>query len=124
MLNKYELGAIAKVLNYAIDNQEAFTDGDNPEADELFLTLLTSGKNSIESLQRGDTIGDYWSIEDVKGLREEYDEETDEIISGEVSDELARDVLRTVKKNHDAEMGINWDVLRYYLDDLDDEDAE
>ena len=40
-----------------------------------------------------------WSIEDVKSVRKD------------LSDEQAIKVLKFVENNHDANIGVNWDVL-------------
>ena len=52
------------------------------------------------------TITVSWHIDDVKEVRPE------------LTDEQARDVLGRVEKCHDANIGINWDVLRAVADDL------
>jgi hypothetical protein len=36
----------------------------------------------------------------------------------DLTDDEAREVLRRVKKYHDANIGINWEVLEVYADDL------
>ncbi|MDQ0869005.1 hypothetical protein QFZ70_001478 [Arthrobacter sp. V1I9] len=45
-----------------------------------------------------------WSIEDIQGL------------APELSDDQAMDILKDAKNHHDASVGINWDVLEYYVD--------
>lgn len=47
-----------------------------------------------------------WHIEDVLGLRPD------------LSETQAMQVLRVAKKTHDANIGINWDVLNCVADDL------
>jgi hypothetical protein len=47
-----------------------------------------------------------WSIEDVQEIRPD------------LTDEQARKVLQAVERNHDATIGINWDVLQYHADKL------
>ena len=49
------------------------------------------------------TITITWEIEDVKSL------------DSELTDEQAWEILLLVDKNHDANIGINWDVLEYYI---------
>jgi len=36
-----------------------------------------------------------------------------------ITEDDAKSVLSSVKKNFDANIGVNWEVLQYYLDDLD-----
>lgn len=47
-----------------------------------------------------------WSIEDIQGERPH------------LSDEQAREVLQMVKRKHDANIGVNWEVLKYWADEL------
>jgi hypothetical protein len=35
-----------------------------------------------------------------------------------ITDEEAIAVLGAIEDNHDAEQGINWDVIQYHIDDL------
>ena len=52
----------------------------------------------------------WWNIDDVK---EQY--EGDGVYS-EVSDSEAREVLRLAEREHDSEVGINWEVLDFWID--------
>jgi hypothetical protein len=47
-----------------------------------------------------------WCIEDVQEL--------DEILT----DQQCSDVLELAKRKHDAEVGINWDVLQCHIDTI------
>ena len=47
-----------------------------------------------------------WDVEDVQSVRRD------------LSDEQALQVLRTAKRRHDANVGINWDVLKIHADEL------
>ena len=47
---------------------------------------------------------DVWHVEDVKSRRPD------------LSGEQCREVLRDLVKNHDAEIGINWDTIDYAAD--------
>jgi hypothetical protein len=62
-------------------------------------------------------LADDWHIEDVQSVRPD------------LNDDQAADVLEAVADNHDANYGINWDVLRYWADELypaeeDEQDEE
>lgn len=48
----------------------------------------------------------HWSVSDVRSRKEG------------LSDEMARHVLEEVKKNHDAELGISWDLIDYWISEL------
>jgi len=50
------------------------------------------------------TIHIEWHIEDVQNVDDRLD------------DEQAMDVLEGLKNNHDANIGINWDVISYAID--------
>jgi len=47
-----------------------------------------------------------WSVEDVQ------------ILNSGLTDEQALNVLHSVKKNHDASIGICWDTLEYWIEEL------
>lgn len=48
----------------------------------------------------------WWHVDDVMGLDDS------------LSEEKAREVLELAYRRHDAEIGINWDVLRVHIDDV------
>lgn len=52
----------------------------------------------------------WWNIDDVK---EQY--EGDGVYS-EITDAEAREVLRLAEREHDSEVGINWEVLDFWID--------
>ena len=47
-----------------------------------------------------------WSIEDIKNDRPD------------LTDEECLDVLHVIKEKHDANIGVNWEVLEYYTNTL------
>jgi hypothetical protein len=53
-------------------------------------------------------ISDWWHIDDVKDLVEQWGEE--------ISDEDAREVLRLSKKQYDSSYGINVDVIEHWAE--------
>lgn len=53
-----------------------------------------------------------WGLEDVQSIRED------------LSDEQASAVLQAADRCHNAEVGINWDVLRYHADNLFPEEEQ
>jgi hypothetical protein len=56
-------------------------------------------------------IGSWWHIDDIQSFHD-YDEDDPE----RLSDEEAREVLRLIKKYHNCEVGINWDVIDHWID--------
>jgi hypothetical protein len=76
-----------------------------------------NGKETWESLKRykeeikqGDIVVFVWHIDDVLGLAEEREIE--------LSEDEAREILYNVRREHDCMIGINWEVISYYLDDF------
>lgn len=57
-----------------------------------------------------DWISIWWNIDDVK-----YQYEGDGAYS-EITDDQAREVLRLAERDHDSEVGINWEVLDFWID--------
>lgn len=47
-----------------------------------------------------------WNIEDIKSLDDS------------LTDEECIEVLNLAKNDHDANIGINWDVLQFYIDHI------
>lgn len=68
----------------------------------------------VGALKTGDTIASLWSVDDVYALSLNDDGEPD----GSISVEEAREVLKRAENRHDAEVGINWDGLRYHLEEV------
>jgi hypothetical protein len=62
----------------------------------------------IVRLTDTDWVSEWWHISDVQELAEDMKEE--------LSNDEAREVLRLVKKRHDCNIGINWDVINYWIE--------
>jgi hypothetical protein len=63
--------------------------------------------NQLMELQfdRNRQVAIIWSIEDVQALDKN------------ISDSEAMIILKRAENHHDAEIGINWEVLQYYVDE-------
>jgi hypothetical protein len=59
-----------------------------------------------QALARQDYLLTIWHIDDVRAIRPD------------LSDGQCREVLEQADHRHDAEIGINWDVLRIWADEL------
>jgi len=68
--------------------------------------------SDILRLTNPDWIASWWHIDDVKGLNKK------------LTNEECRDVLRLVDSEHDANIGINWDFIQYYIDAVIEEREE
>ena len=55
-----------------------------------------------------------WHIEDVKSFEEDH-EVPQEV---RLTDDECRQVLALAKRHHDASLGINWDVLAVWIDEV------
>lgn len=86
------------------------------ESEELTASEQQAAKKAyadLDDLIDGNAIASVWYIEDVKSLQEDEDEFTEE---ERITDDEARQVLKLADSEHDATVGINWDVLRAWLD--------
>jgi hypothetical protein len=70
-----------------------------------FINKLPSG---IQSFNPNEDVAAIWSILDVQYQAKERDLE--------LTDIEAKDILDDMYHNHDATIGINWDVIDCYLD--------
>jgi len=66
-------------------------------------------ESDIKRLTSPDWLASWWHIDDVKGLNKK------------LTKQECRDVLNMVDRGHDANIGINWDVIRYYIDEVIEE---
>jgi hypothetical protein len=80
-------------LNATIRAAQSALDADT----EIDLHELLAGQRKIAAV---------WCIEDVQAMRPD------------LTDEQAWEALRQVKRNHDAEVGINWYTLEWVAEDL------
>lgn len=69
-------------------------------------------KAKIERLFSQNWMAEWWSTEDVQGERPD------------LNDDQAREVLRLLDRQHDAEIGINWQFIRDIADMLFEEPEE
>jgi hypothetical protein len=67
----------------------------------------------IVRLTSPDWITDWWHISDVQ-----------ESVDVEMTDEECREVLNQVERYKDTNIGINWEVIRYYAGEVLDEREE
>jgi len=74
---------------------------------KISITKLEDQIKKIFDNYFDDTITDGWGIEDVKqqATEEGY----------EISDDDARSVLNAIDHHYDANIGINWDVISYWI---------
>jgi hypothetical protein len=125
------LAALAAILPYAENEKQSLYEcwkraGDNTPKEELeaceraieqaqaAITAATTNclrrepdrPDIHEILARSRQIADIWGIEDVQSVRPD------------LTEEQAWNVLQAAEKQHDANIGINWDVLDCHADML------
>jgi len=77
---------------------------------ELFYDRMCANVTDFESQNKGSkTIAIKWSTEDVLWQAEQLDLE--------LTEDQADDILESLENKHDASVGINWDVISYYIED-------
>jgi len=91
------------------DCMDEITDGQLMAIGRLFYTTDMVNKVVSEPIT---TIAVKWGIEDIQSIRPD------------LTDEQASTVLQAADRYHNAEIGINWDVLRTHADDLFPEDEQ
>ena len=84
---------------------------DLPEGQEIPTT------EDIKHLTDPDWLASWWHISDVM---DSFNSEEDHEELNLTEDE-AREVLRRLDKYHDCEVGINWEVIQNYCEDILDE---
>jgi len=77
---------------------------------EDFINLINQLPSNIQDFDTDTTIGAFWGIDDVIFRAEEIGFTLDYI--------QAKEVLGNTKRNHDASIGINWDVLDCHIEDF------
>lgn len=78
------------------------------------------GLKELESLMDGTQIVIVWGTDDVMSLGEDNEGN----ITTKITDAEARAALQSVKHNHDAEQGVNWDTLWEALLSVKEDDDE
>ena len=89
--------------------------------DDLLSATFQHNPQHDQTEPDPDTISLRWHVDDVYALADDTGRPHPTL-------EQAREVLRLADKYHDASIGINWDVLSYYLDTVldlptDDDDV-
>ena len=68
--------------------------------------------DDIKRLTSPDWLASWWHIDDVKSLNKK------------LTKQECRDVLGIVGHRHDANIGINWDFIQFYIDQIIEEREE
>lgn len=87
------------------------------------MAQLNDAIATMDDIANGNTIESGWSIEDVFSLTDDENYEFtyvngEPVPPSDITVAQAREVLSAVDHNHDASIGINWDTLGYYLQEV------
>ncbi|PSB29622.1 hypothetical protein [Chlorogloea sp. CCALA 695] len=91
-------------------------------ASSLVKAGLATDQNQVEQALAqywADKVAVVWTTEDVHAVQEDFDDEDKETFS--LSEEQAKSVLQKAFDKHDPEVGITWESLRYWSDELAEE---
>ena len=77
---------------------------------------VSEAEEAVKRAFNPDWIAEWWHIDDVAGQAESQGET--------LTEEECRDVLAMVMRKHDCNIGINWDVIDYWIDQIVSEREE
>lgn len=78
------------------------------QAEEIIDTSDNADTLITQYYDNTNRIALIWGIDDVKFQADE--------LGVELSDQQAFDILHDINKKHDASIGVNWDVIKCYID--------
>jgi hypothetical protein len=70
-------------------------------------------KERLERIRKGESIAIFWGFEDILGEAKE--------MGIKLTKEQAKEILQEIDMRHDATIGVNWDVLRVYIENYSSE---
>ena len=76
---------------------------------------ISEAVGAVKQFFDPDWMASWWHISDIH-IQANIAEGIDSDEADEITDEQAREVLRLMDKNHDANIGINWDVIDHWID--------
>lgn len=111
-MRQFKVGDKVVITNF--DDQSSLTQRNCGHKLGDVVTIIEDGGNTIRAdsgfhlykswcVVKGNSISIVWDIEDV--LQQD----------DSLTDDEARDVLQRMESNHDATVGINWDVIDHYI---------
>ena len=99
-MNEKQRNALREIQNFIL-----YYASDETMRDQMYSCALDYVEQD-HVLADDDEIAITWTVDDVMYERED------------LSESQAREVLKAVKRNHDAEIGVNWDVIRTHADEM------
>ena len=96
------------------DQVDREVDGEPVDVD---TSKETYQKLEMRATDHGDFVDDRWNITDVQDRYKDKHDEDDKDFEP-LSDEVARKILHLCKDKMDANVGINWDTIDYWTDEV------
>ncbi len=87
-------------------------------ATSLVEAGLTTDQKQVElilSQYWTDKVAVVWTSEDVHSVQDDFDED---VCSSSITEEQAESILQRAFDKHDASVGITWESLRYWSEEL------
>jgi hypothetical protein len=81
---------------------------------------IAEAEGAVKQFFDPDWIASWWHISDVHTIANESGEDE----ADEITDEQAREVLRLMNKNHDSNVGINWETIDLWIDIVKNQSKE
>jgi len=82
---------------------------------EAGLVQNSQAAESVLSQYWTDKVAVVWTTEDVHAVQDNFDEDTE---TSSLSEEQAQSILQKAFDKHDANVGITWESLRHYSEEL------
>ena len=73
---------------------------------------VAEAEGAIKQYFDPDWMASWWHISDVHSCANDFEDDD----SHDLTDDEAREVMRLMKKYHDSEVGINWEVIQAWID--------
>ena len=81
---------------------------------------IAEAEGAVKQFFDPDWMASWWHISDVHTIANESGEDE----ADEITDEQAREVLRLMNKNHDSNVGINWETIDVWIDIVKNQSKE
>ena len=84
---------------------------------------IAEAEGAVKQFFDPDWIASWWHISDIH-IQANIAEGIDSDEADEITDEQAREVLRLMNKNHDSNVGINWETIDVWIDIVKNQSKE
>jgi hypothetical protein len=84
---------------------------------------ISEAVGAVKQFFDPDWMASWWHISDIH-IQANIAEGIDSDEADEITDEQAREVLRLMNKNHDSNIGINWETIDVWIDIVKNQSKE